>query len=483
MSRPVQMPPLPRESLTGYLQRHRQAGMAPIRLDVSGTFDNASAPTSVITQVRATTGLSPEQIRAMTMDRWVPSIRGYRVQRRHGWKLHPHQWWICPQCTVKTGYESLRWRLALQPICLHCRTYLVDPRNPQHPRPVSDATLEIVQSYDEILDAALSGRTSARRRLSGLRRACQSMAHAVAHGGQEGSTANAPQSGLSSWGPYPCGDPVTAAHLLTLTGTRLTRTAAAQRPASRGVGPARSGQVTSGATVTAMPRTRLRATVTRLAEWSQSTGLSPRHVPTIAQPRLYGPARRPSMVAQTGTALALHMLLDEATGAPVSAARARSAHGLTGEPLEYRLLHCVITRGGLEEDQQQRLLQAAEDLITGGLIDYQLRRTVFCSQPHLPRLPTPAQWIPAAEEFSAEAVTGAWAWMHVAGGHPQYGPVPSVGLDEIDEFDQALDLETRMHLQESVAAQIDGPDLVGTLTASSTRHPWAHQDTPRGHAG
>ena len=179
MSRPVHMPPLPGESLTGYLQRYRQSGMAPIRLDVTGVFDNASAPASVVVPVHTATGLAPEQIKAMTMDRWVPSIRGYRVQRRHGWKLHPHQWWICPQCTVKTGYQSLRWRLALQPVCLRCHTYLVDLENPQIPRPVPEATLKIVQSYDRILDDALSGSLSARQRLSGLRKTCKGMAQAL----------------------------------------------------------------------------------------------------------------------------------------------------------------------------------------------------------------------------------------------------------------------------------------------------------------
>lgn len=482
MSHPVHMPPLPGESLTGYLHRYRQSGMAPIKLEVPGVFDNASAPASVVVPVHTATGLGPEQIKALTMDRWVPSIRGYRVQRRHGWKLHPHQWWICPQCTVKTGYQSLRWRLALQPVCLRCHTYLVDPENPQIPRPVPEATLKIVQSYDRILDDALSGSLSARQRLSGLRKACKGMAQAMIHD-QQLASAGAQPSTLTWWGAYPCGDPVTVGHLMTLTRAMVTRGPARGRTGPRRDRPLQSERAVSGATVTAMSRARLRATVTKLADWSQSTGLSPHHVPTITQPGLHAPGRRPSMVAQTGTTLALHMLLDEATGTPVSSARTRAAHGLSGEPLEHRLLHAVITRGGLDEDQQRLLLQTAEDLITDGLIDFRLRRTVFRSQPHLPRLPTPAHWIPAGEEFSAETMTRAWIWMHVARGHPQHGPVPSVRLDEIDDFDHLLDPETRMHLHESAAAQIDGPDLADILTTTTTHNRRARQQDLREHAG
>ncbi|MGC5049706.1 TniQ family protein [Micrococcus porci] len=478
MSRPVQIPPMPGESLTGYLQRYQQAGLAPVRLTVPASFDNASAPAAVITQVHAATGLSEDQITGMTMHRWVPSIRGYRVQRRHGWKLHPHRWWICPQCTVRTGYQSLRWRLALQPVCLRCRTYLVDPDNAQIPQPVPEATVELVQGLDRILDDALSGRRSARQRLSTLRQACQHLAQQ-----QDAPTPVALDPALTSWGAYPCADPVKVAHLLTLASATITRVTAPNRPDSRAMDPAAPGQSASGATVTSLSRARLRATVTTLTDWSQSTGLCARHVPTIAQPSLHTGGGRPSLVAQAGTALALHLLLDEATGVPASAAAARSAHGLTGEPLDHRLLHRVITRDGLDDDQQHHVLQAAEELIAGGLVEYQLRRAVFRTQPHLPRLLVPDHWIPAVEEFSATTMTRAWIWLHVAGGHPQLGPVPSVRLDEIDDFNHHLDPETRLHLYEAAAAQIDGPDLVGLLTGSATGHERTRQVSPRRYAG
>lgn len=477
MSHPVQIPPLPGECLTGYLQRYRQAGLRPLKLTVPTSFDNASAPTAVITPVQAATGLTPHQIAAMTMHRWAPSIRGYQVQRRHGWKLHPRRWWVCPQCTVKTGYQCLRWRLALQPVCLRCHTYLIDPGDPQIPRPVPRATLEVVQYVDQVLDEALAGCRSARQRLSRLRQTCQDLAHV------RGDPVEVPQPGVTSWGAYPCGDPVRVAHLLTLAGAKSTRKPARNRSGLRGTAPGSTDRAVAGASVTSMSRARLRATATTLAGWSQSTGLCARHVPTIAQPSLRGAARRPSLSAQAGTALALHLLLDEATGVPASAAAARSAHGLTGEPLEHRLLHAVITRSGLEEDQHRRLLQFAEDLVAGGLIDYQLRRAVFQTQPHLPRLSVPAHWIPAGEEFSAETMTRAWIWMNVVGGHPQHGPVPSVRLDEIDDFDHTLDSETRVHLHEFAAAQIDGPDLGGILTVTGTHHAWAPRHALREQVG
>lgn len=477
MTTPVRIPPLPGESLTGYLQRFHDAGMGPIRLHVSGRFDNATAPGSMIGTVSEVTGLRPEQLRAMTMHRWSTILRGRGDQRRHGWKLHRDHWWICPQCTPKTGYQSLRWRLALQPVCLRCRTYLIDPENPQIPRQVPDETVQVVQTYDRLLNDALAGARHRHEQLSVLRRICQRLAQGAHASSRQsllpGSYHRSPWG--TQWGPYPCPDPIETARLLTLTSSVSTRPTPARR-FLRQLNAALQGVSETATPVTpdtpdtpppSLVRARHRSTVAGLAERMQTTGLHPRHIPTVAAPSARGLARRLSLVGQTGTAMALHLLLAEASGERPSLAAARTFHGLDPSPIDQSLLNCVAARQGLDKEQQRTLLTAADDLIGAGLIDYRFRRGMFQAHPHSPQLPVPADWLPDGEEFSAHQLTRAWIWMHVAHGHPQAGPIPSVRLDEIDDFDDLLDEETRMHLYEHAAAQIDGPDLLSITTGEA----------------
>lgn len=488
-SPPATLPPMGGESLTGYLDRFAaQTGSTALMNGLARhRVDDARALTPITDLVSGATGVDPDQVRAMTMHGWTPTLRGYRQRQRHGWALHPKTQWICPSCTPSTGFRALRWRLALAPICLSCRIVLIEPAELQALRYPTEADLELTAELDELITGALAGGHRQRRHLKGLHESAAELAHRIAAGDVTGdeTTGWIDPDTAALWGMHPCPDPWTMLQILHLAGPALSaslrqkKAAAARRPAPSRV---RTAAHPPASTLAAVPtqapapgptevpdpiaRARRQSLLRKLTALCEESGLQPRHVPTLLDPaRPASWSRRHETEDQGFEALALHILIDEATGGTGSGTAAFNQHGIPTGLTSHALLDEVRTGEGLSSAQHDRLLTHTERILEAGLADYQYRRGVLDAQPRMFRLPAfpllasyPAGW-PIAE------LVAAWAWVHYAHALPSSGPIPHISWTAIDDFDAALDPETRMHLLEAVAEHVHGPDMALLLSS------------------
>lgn len=493
---PAQVDPAPGEALTSLVRRTAAVNdIAPFHIWTAAGIDGAwmlarttRAPTPAqLDALSALLGPQPRELADMTVFRYRHSVIA-RPRGRGGWRVDLHDW-SCPQCTTDTGITRRDWALALCPVCTDCHTVLqpgADLDGGIETLPADDPGLALQEQLLTWLHRSVDNDRANRilRQLLRLAELVSSAADADWPPPYSDEDLARRQAAITTnalvWRDHPPRSPAAVLTLLvpcmravdSIHGIdRLTRHAWSRLASEPDRVPAERFLTTehylpAGANAETLFQAG-RARAGQRPDWREldrairaiaalrRLGLQARHVPALcreADGTFLPPA--PELVRRHELAVVLLMILnassDSQLGNPQDAWIDLHLH----RPVGAALAQSVHRRLEITPAYSDVVVDFAERLVSGGLVDYRKRRAALQD---MIRVSFPKSTRSAPEEAARrDRLAAEWIWVQFTRGAPRQRLRARTDIRQVIVFDATLTPAERSHLEAHARESIAG---------------------------